>query len=85
MILMEVLKQNPTKAEEIAKSICNDYQKINWNDGICYIFKACIKHPQLSAHINGSCAEDIIKKWIEWKEIVKEVYVPGKLVSLVVK
>ncbi len=72
---MEVLKQNPTKAEEIAKSICNDYQKINWNDGICYIFKACIKHPQLSAHINGSCAEDIIKKWVD-------KYIKGKQIRI---
>lgn len=26
-----------------------------------------------------------VKKWIEWKNIVKEIYVPGKIVNLVVK
>jgi leucyl-tRNA synthetase len=28
--------------------------------------------------------EDVVK-WLEWKEIVKEIYVPGKIVNLVVK
>lgn len=26
-----------------------------------------------------------VKKWLEWKEIVKEIYVPGKIVNIVVK
>jgi leucyl-tRNA synthetase len=29
--------------------------------------------------------ETNVKKWIEWKNIVKEIYVPGKLVNIVVK
>jgi leucyl-tRNA synthetase len=27
---------------------------------------------------------DVIK-WIEWKEIVKEIYVPGRIINIVVK
>ena len=26
-----------------------------------------------------------VKKWLEWKEIVKEIYVPWKIVNIVVK
>ncbi len=26
-----------------------------------------------------------VKKWLDWKEIVKEIYVPGKIVNIVVK
>jgi leucyl-tRNA synthetase len=29
--------------------------------------------------------EPWVKKWIEWKNIVKEIYVPWKIVNLVVK
>lgn len=34
-----------------------------------------------------SKARDVesVKKWLEWKEIVKEIYVPGKIVNIVVK
>jgi leucyl-tRNA synthetase len=26
-----------------------------------------------------------VAKWIEWKEIIKEIYVPGKIVNIVIK
>jgi leucyl-tRNA synthetase len=29
--------------------------------------------------------EETVMKWLEWKEIVKEIYVPGKIVNIVVK
>lgn len=29
--------------------------------------------------------EENVKKWIDWKEILKEIYVPGKIVNLVIK
>jgi leucyl-tRNA synthetase len=28
---------------------------------------------------------EVAQKWIEWKEIIKEIYVPNKLVNIVVK
>jgi leucyl-tRNA synthetase len=39
---------------------------------------------QSSVLKKAKSSPDIIK-WIEWKEIVKEIYVPGKIVNLVVK
>jgi leucyl-tRNA synthetase len=30
-------------------------------------------------------AEEGVAKWLEWKELVKEIYVPGRIVNLVVK
>ena len=26
-----------------------------------------------------------VKKWLDWKEIVKEIYVPGKILNIVIK
>lgn len=28
---------------------------------------------------------ELVKKWLDWNEIIKEIYVPGKLVNIVVK
>ncbi len=41
--------------------------------------------PQKDDAIAAAKANDNVAKWIDGKEIVKEVYVPGKLVNIVVK
>ena len=30
-------------------------------------------------------SEPTVAKWLEWKDLIKEIYVPGKIVNLVVK
>jgi len=30
-------------------------------------------------------SQESVAKWLEWKDLIKEIYVPGKIVNLVIK
>lgn len=35
--------------------------------------------------LNKAKTNEDVKKWIDWKEIVKEIYIPGKILNIVIK
>lgn len=52
--------------------------KVRWE------IKIWVSEDKDSVLTKAKSNEDV-KKWIEWKEIVKEIYVPGKILNIVIK
>lgn len=62
MKLADVVKNRGI--EKLVKKLANEETIGLWDSGFQYIFRACLKYPDLSPNLSGVSKEEVLKKWI---------------------